>query len=109
MIYKPHCDYHNFPPLANGLYLISTTNKTLLRNGNCPVTDPITEMGVAHTATVGQNFYDPLQVEYFKSRVSSLGTTSLGLTNNVSTGATDMVIRVVKFSSGGCNIGKIFT
>ena len=35
--------------MADGLYLIVTTNKTRLRNGNCPITDPITEMGVAHT------------------------------------------------------------
>ena len=34
--------------MANGLYLIATTNKTPLRNRNCPITDPITEMGVAH-------------------------------------------------------------
>ena len=34
---------------ANGVYLIVIINKTPLRNGNCPITDPITEMGVAHT------------------------------------------------------------
>ena len=50
VIYKPHCHYQNFFPLANGLYLIATTNKTPLRNGNCPVTNLITKMGVAHTA-----------------------------------------------------------
>ena len=49
VIYKSHCHYQNFSTLANGLYLIATTNKTLLRNGNCLITDPITEMGVAHT------------------------------------------------------------
>ena len=49
VIYKPNCHYQNFSPLANGVYLIATTNKTPLRNGNCPITDPITEMGVAHT------------------------------------------------------------
>ena len=39
----------DFPPLANALSLISTTNKTPLRNGNCPITDPIMKMRVAHT------------------------------------------------------------
>ena len=52
MIYKPHCHYQNFSPLANGVYIILIINKTPLRNGNWPITDPITEMGVAHT--VGQ-------------------------------------------------------
>ena len=29
-----------FSPLSNGLYLIATTsNETLLRNGNCPIKD----------------------------------------------------------------------
>ena len=37
-----------FSPLANGLYLIVIINKTLLRNGNCPIMNHITEMGVAH-------------------------------------------------------------
>ena len=46
VIYKLHCHYQNFSPLANGLYLIATTNKTPLRNGNCPIMDPITEMAV---------------------------------------------------------------
>ena len=32
------------------------TNKTQLRNGNCPITDPITEIGVAHT--VGHGVYN---------------------------------------------------
>ena len=49
MIYKSHCPYQDFSPLANGLYLIVITNETPLRNGNCPITDPITEKGVAHT------------------------------------------------------------
>ena len=58
VVYKPHCHYKNFSLLANGLYFIVTTNKTLLRNGNCPIMDPITELGVAHT--VGQ--YDARMV-----------------------------------------------
>ena len=41
--------YQNFSPLANGLYHIVITNEFPLRNGNCPITDPITEMGVAPT------------------------------------------------------------
>ena len=46
---------------ANGVYLIVIINKTPLRNGNCPITDPITEMGVAHTmAGAGRN-QGPLQ------------------------------------------------
>ena len=49
VIYKPHCYYLNVSHLANGLYLIVTTNKTPLHNGNCPITDPITKMGSAHT------------------------------------------------------------
>ena len=52
VIYKPHCHYQNFSPLANGVYLIAIINKTPLRNGNCPITGPLAEMGVAHT--VGQ-------------------------------------------------------
>ena len=43
-----------FFPIGNGLYLIVTTNKIPLRNGNYP----ITEMGVAHT--VGQ--YDAASI-----------------------------------------------
>ena len=49
VIYKPHCHYQNFSPLANGLYLIATTNKTPMYNANCPVMEHITKMGVAHT------------------------------------------------------------
>ena len=49
VINKPHCHYQNFSPLANGLYLIATTNKTPLHNGNFPITDPITKKGVADT------------------------------------------------------------
>ena len=56
VIYKPHCLYQNFSPLANGLYFIATTNKTPLRNGNCPVTNPITEMGVARTIEPKSDF-----------------------------------------------------
>ena len=55
VIYNPHCHYQNFSPLANGLYFTVITNKTPLRNGNCPITDPITEMGVAHTVGLGRN------------------------------------------------------
>ena len=33
--------------VTRGLLVI--TNKIPLRNGNCPITDPITEIGVAHT------------------------------------------------------------
>ena len=29
--------------------LMVLINKTLLHNGNCPIMDPITKMGVAHT------------------------------------------------------------
>ena len=53
VIYKPHCHYQNFSPLANGVYLIVIINRTPLPNGNCPITDPITEMGVAHTVGLG--------------------------------------------------------
>ena len=49
VIYKPHCHYQNFSPLANGVYLKAIINKTLLRNGNCPITNLITKMGVANT------------------------------------------------------------
>ena len=48
VIYKPHCHYQNFSPLANGLYLIAIINKTPLHNGNYPIMDPIADMGVAH-------------------------------------------------------------
>jgi hypothetical protein len=44
-----HCHYQKFSLLANVVYLIAIINKTPLRNGNCPITDPIAEMGVAHT------------------------------------------------------------
>ena len=33
-----------FFPIANGLYLIATTNKTQLPNEICPVADPITKI-----------------------------------------------------------------
>ena len=49
VIYKPHCHYQKFSPLANGVYLIEIINKTPLSNGNWPITDPINKMGVAHT------------------------------------------------------------
>ena len=38
-------EFHN----VTGVYLIAIINKTPLRNENCPITDPIAEMGVAHT------------------------------------------------------------
>ena len=41
--------YQNFSPLANVVYLIAIINKTPLRNGNCPIMNLITKMGVAHT------------------------------------------------------------
>ena len=37
-----------FFPLANGVYFVVIIKKTSLHNGNCPITDPITKMGVAH-------------------------------------------------------------
>ena len=37
VIYKPRSHYQNFFPLANRVYLIVIINKTLLRNGNCPI------------------------------------------------------------------------
>ena len=46
---KPHWGNHDLSPLANGVYLRVIINKTPLPNGNCPITDPITEMRVAHT------------------------------------------------------------
>ena len=49
VIYKPHCHSQNFSPLANGVYLIAIINKTTLGNGNCPITNVIAEMRVAHT------------------------------------------------------------
>ena len=49
MTYKTHCHYQNVSPLANEVYLIAIINKTPLRNGYCPVTNLITELGVAHT------------------------------------------------------------
>jgi hypothetical protein len=65
VIYKPHCHYQNFSPLANGVYLIAIINKPSLRNGNYPITDPIAEMGVAHT--VGQRQLDLCYYEFFYS------------------------------------------
>ena len=55
VIYKPHCHYQNFPSLDNEVYLIVIINKTSLRNWNYPITNLITEMGVAHT--VGQSWF----------------------------------------------------
>ena len=49
VFYKPNCHYQNFSPLANGVYPIVINNKTPLQNGNCPITNLITEMGVANT------------------------------------------------------------
>ena len=39
----------DFPPLANGFYLIIIFDKTPLHNGTYPIMKCITEMGVAHT------------------------------------------------------------
>ena len=48
VIYKPHCHYYrNCSPLVNGVYLTAIINKTPLRNENCPITNLISEMGVA--------------------------------------------------------------
>ena len=44
----------DFLPMANRLQLIAITNKTPLRNVNCPIADTITKTGVAHT--LGPNF-----------------------------------------------------
>ena len=38
-----------FSHWPTGVYLIAIINKTQLPNGNCPITNVITEMGVAHT------------------------------------------------------------
>ena len=35
-----------FFPISQQVYLIAIINKTPLRNGNCPITNLITEMGV---------------------------------------------------------------
>ena len=43
---QPHYGNHDFPPLANSVYLIVIIHKTLLCNGNCPIMNPITEMRV---------------------------------------------------------------
>ncbi len=53
VIYKPHFHYQNFFPLANGVYLIAIINKTLLPYGNNPITNLITEMGVANIVGPG--------------------------------------------------------
>ena len=45
-IYKAHYDYQNFSSLANGVYLIAITKQIPLGNGNSPITDTITVMGV---------------------------------------------------------------
>ena len=63
VIYKPHCQYQNFSPLVNKVYLIAIINKTPLRNGNCPITDPIAKMGVAHT--VWQDSEGEYNAHYF--------------------------------------------
>jgi hypothetical protein len=38
-----------FFPIGQQVYRIAIINKTQLRNGNCPITNLITKMGVAHT------------------------------------------------------------
>ena len=52
-----------FFPISQWTLPGGTTNKTLLRNENDSVMDPITEMGVAHTG--GQNL--PRQIPFFFS------------------------------------------
>ena len=74
VIYKPHCHYQNFSVLTNGLYLIVITNKTLFRNGNCPITDPITEMGVAHTVGLWTSIIFPCWLETCCSCCITIGT-----------------------------------
>ena len=48
-MYIPHYGNHDFSPLADDVYRILIINKTPLCNGNCPIMDPITKMGIAHT------------------------------------------------------------
>ena len=55
VMYKPRCHYQNYSPLANGVYLIAIINKTPMCNGNCPITNLITEMRVADTMGQVQN------------------------------------------------------
>ena len=48
MAWTPSMIAISFSPLENGVYFIIHTKKTLLCNGNHPIVDPITKMGVAH-------------------------------------------------------------
>ena len=50
--------------VANGVYLIAIINKTPLHNGNCPILDPTTKMGLAHTVGLGPG----ICVKYFSSQ-----------------------------------------
>ena len=58
---KPHYGIQDFTPLANGVYFTVIIKKTPSCNGNSPITDPITEMGVAYffksgTADKGESY-----------------------------------------------------
>ena len=48
---QPHYGSQDFSPLAIG-HFIEMIKKTPLRNGNSPIMDLVTEMGVAHTFSV---------------------------------------------------------
>ena len=47
-ICKTHYGQQNFSSFAFGVYFIVINKKIPLYNGNSPITDPITEIGVAH-------------------------------------------------------------
>ena len=50
---KPHYGKKVFSQSTNGVYFIVIIKKSQLRNGGVPITDPITEMGVAHAFQLG--------------------------------------------------------
>ena len=45
---KPHYINQDFSPLYNAVYFIEIIKQNPLHNGNSPITDPITKIGVAH-------------------------------------------------------------
>ena len=47
-MYKPHYGNQDVFPFPNGVWFVVNINKTPLRNGNSPITDPITETNIAH-------------------------------------------------------------
>ena len=67
---KPHYGNQEFFPLVNGVYFSVIIKKTALSNGNSPITDPFTEMGVLHSIYLRVRGF----MYYFKLKLNFIPT-----------------------------------